>query len=482
MTAPTPDDLVGTLARMPMFERLSGDQLEWLAERGEVITRPAGTVLFQVGDVGVDFYLLIDGEIELLQPIGSDELPAVRSSRLGAWAGSVPEVEGEARITARLTADSVLFRVPSPVMADMLLTGFPIAKHLLIGLQAGTREFEARVHERERLAALGKLSAGVAHELNNPSAAAQRAAARLVPALLGAQSALLEMLAPQRSAELRPVLESIQQEVVERTATTVPLSPLDRADREDDVSEWLDRFGVDDASAIASTIVDAGLDVAWLENVMERTADLDAAAVLHWLRASTAIVQLVNAVNDTTGRISELVKAIKSYTYMDQALQQEVDVHAGLESTVAMLGHKLGDIEIVRDYATDLPKITANGGELNQVWTNLIDNAIDALDALEGRSDTAGSPGRGRITLRTRRDGDQVVVEVADNGPGIPEDVVYRVFEPFFTTKPVGDGTGLGLDIVYRIVNGNHQGQISVTSEPGNTCFRVALPIAGPRT
>ena len=470
MTGAVPTDLVGTLARMPMFELFSAQQLAWLAERGTVVTEPAGTVLFREGDVGVDFWLLIEGELELLQPVGSDELPAVRSDRLGAWAGSVPEVEGQARITARLTKDSVLFRVPAAVVGEMLVTGFPMAKHLLIGLQAGTREFEARVHERERLAALGKLSAGVAHELNNPSAAAQRAAARLVPALLGAQSALLEMLAPERSAELRPVLESVQQEVVDRSAAAGPLNPLDRADLEDAVAEWARRYGISDAAPVASTLVDAGLDVPWLETVMERTAGLDPAAVLHWLRASTTIVQLVNAVDDTTGRISQLVKAIKSYTYMDQALQNEVDVHAGIESTLAMLGHKLIDIEIVRDYATDLPRITANGGELNQVWTNLIDNAIDALE------------GRGRLTIRTRRDGDQVVVEIADNGPGIPEDVLYRVFEPFFTTKPVGDGTGLGLDIVYRIVNGNHNGQVSVTSEPGNTCFRVALPIAGPPT
>ena len=464
------DDLVGTLARMPMFERLTPEQLTWLAERGEVVEKSAGTVLFREGDLPEVFYWLIDGELELLQLVGGDQLPAVRSDRLGAWAGAVPEVEGQARISGRVTRDSVLFQVPQHVMTEMLLTGFPIAKHLLIGLQAGTREFEARVHERERLAALGKLSAGVAHELNNPSAAAQRAAARLVPALLGAQAALLEMLAPDRAAELRPVLESVQQEVVERTAAPATLSPLDRADKEDELADWVRQYGVDDAAAVASTFVDAGLDTEWLAGVMARTAALDASALLHWLRASTAIIQLVNAVNDTTGRISELVKSIKSYTYMDQALQQELDVHAGIENTLRMLAHKLGDIEIVRDYATDVPHITANGGELNQVWTNLIDNAIDALE------------GHGRITIRTRRDGEQVVVEIADNGPGIPEDLLYRVFEPFFTTKQVGDGTGLGLDIVYRIVNGNHHGAVSVTSEPGNTCFRVALPIAGPPT
>ena len=464
------DDIVGTLAKMPLFERLNPEQLAWLAERGKVVTAPEDTVLFTQGEDSPGFYLLIEGEIELLLRVGDSDVPAVSSTALGAWAGAVPGVQRQVPITARMPRDSVLYRVPDDVLAEMLSSGFPIGQHLLVGVAAGTREFDARVHERERLAALGKLSAGLAHELNNPSAAAQRAASRLVPALLGAQSSLLEMLAPERSAELRPVLEAVQQEVVQCTASLAPLSALDRADREDALADWLRAQHVDDADAVASTLVDASIDVPWLEQMLERTQGLDTPAVLHWLRASTAIIQLVNTVDDTTGRISELVKAVKSYTYMDQAAQQEVDVHAGLESTLSILGHKLDTIEVERDYTSDLPKITANGGELNQVWTNLIDNAIDALG------------GSGKITLRTRRDGDQVVVEIADNGPGIPDDVVHRVFEPFFTTKPVGDGTGLGLDIVYRIVNRNHGGTITVTSVPGNTCFRVALPISGPRT
>ena len=474
-----PEDLVDTLAKMPMFERLNPEQLAWLAERGTVVHAPEDTVLFTQGEDSPGFYLLIDGEIELLLRVGDSDVPAVSSTAMGAWAGAVPGVQRQVPITARMPRDSVLFRVPDDVLAEMLASGFPIGQHLLVGVATGTREFDARVHERERLAALGQLSAGLAHELNNPSAAAQRAAARLVPALLGAQSSLLEMLAPERSAELRPVLEAVQQDVLERTGSMAPLSPLDRADREDALADWLRAHQVDGADAVASTLVDAGIEVPWLEQMLERTQALDTPAVLHWLRASTAIIQLVNTVDDTTGRISELVKAVKSYTYMDQAGQQEVDIHAGLESTLSILGHKLDTIEIERDYTSDLPKITGNGGELNQVWTNLIDNAIDAL---EGRSDRAAPNGSGRITIRTRRDGDQVVVEVADNGPGIPADVLHRVFEPFFTTKPVGDGTGLGLDIVYRIVNRNHAGTITVTSVPGNTCFRVALPITGPRT
>ncbi len=309
------------------------------------------------------------------------------------------------------------------------------------------------------------MAAGLAHELNNPAAAGRRAAAHLRETLQVSQSSALKLTHSLTSAQLEWLAE-VERTAREQAARSAPLDAMTQSDREETLTTWLDEHEVADGWKLAATLVRAGLDTKHLDAIAEHIAADGIGTVLTWLEATLATVGLLNEVEQSTGRISELVTAIKEYTYMDQAPQQEVDVHAGLESTLTILGYKLkSGISVLRDYDRSLPRICAYGSELNQVWTNLIDNAIDAMG------------GQGQVSIRTSREGAYARVEIADTGPGIPPEIRSRIFEPFFTTKGVGEGSGLGLDIAYRIVVGRHHGEISVSSTPGDTRFQVRLPI-----
>ena len=327
---------------------------------------------------------------------------------------------------------------------------------------------EAELRRREKLASLGKLSAGLAHELNNPAAAARRAAGSLREAVARLEALALGRERPFSEAERRlaAVLES-ELEAARCHGPAEPLDPLAESDREEALAEWLDGRGVEGAWELAPTLACAGLTRERLETV-EGLEDAGAlAGVVQWLEATIEVRGLIDELEGSTARIADLAGAIKEYASMDRA-PQEVDLHEGLESTLKLLHHKLKmGIAVRRDYDRGLPRVQARAGELNQVWTNLIDNAIDAMD------------GRGRLTVRTRRDGAAAVVEIVDDGPGIPPEIRERVFDAFFTTKEVGKGTGLGLDIVRRIVEARHKGEIAVESRPGETRFTVRLPIAG---
>jgi signal transduction histidine kinase len=328
-----------------------------------------------------------------------------------------------------------------------------------------------QTRQQDKMIALGKLSAGLAHELNNPAAAARSAAAELRRVLNEGQDAALLLATAGRSADdaaaLTDGLKGLLHHVAIHVAVAEELDPLERSDREESMAAWLEDRGVPESYDAAATLADAGLDTAWLETVVERVPPEALQAVLRTITVTAAAGALVDQVERSTTRVSELVDAIKSYTYMDQAPLQEVDVHEGLESTLTMLGHKLrAGITVVRDFDRSLPRICASGSDLNQVWTHLIDNALDAMEAT------------GQLRLLTRLGGDDVVIEIGDDGHGIPPEIQSRVFEPFFTTKDVGEGSGLGLDIVYRIVVTQHYGDISLRSTPGDTTFAVRLPIA----
>ena len=328
------------------------------------------------------------------------------------------------------------------------------------------RESETMLRQSEKMAVLGTLTAGVAHELNNPAAAVKSAAGQLEVAIAQfgrAQSRLsgLSMAATQQKA-----LQRLIHQAREQATSPLELNALARSDRELKLETWLEEQGLSNARELAPTLANLNYDTAGLTTLADEFAPDQLSAVIGGLVATYVVHSVLTEIGQSAGRISEIVKALKSYSYLDQAPVQAVDVHEGLDNTLLVLAHKLkSGISVRKEYAPQLPKIQANGGELNQVWTNIIDNAADALE------------GQGEITIRTRQDGQQVVIEIEDDGPGIPAEIQSRIFEPFFTTKPPGLGTGLGLDISYNIVVHKHRGDIKVLSQPGRTCFQVWLPV-----
>jgi signal transduction histidine kinase len=350
----------------------------------------------------------------------------------------------------------------------MMRDWFPMALHLLEGLFFGTQSTQQVLQQRERLLALGSLSAGLTHELNNPAAAAVRATSSLRDRLADMRQALATIASgfdPNTLASL--VL--MEEEAVEGVHTASQLSPMERSDLEDRLGEWFGGHQVTDGWDLAPVFVQAGLDEAYLERVAQGVGVAKLENAFRWLARVVEAEILMDEIQDSTTRVSTLIAAAKQYSQMDRAPYQSVDVHELLDSTLTMLAPKLGDgIEVVREYDRSLPPIPAYAAELNQVWTNLIDNAIGAMS------------GKGRLTIRTSRDQEFLAVRIGDTGPGVPEEIRSRIFEPFFTTKPFGEGTGLGLDISWRIVVNKHHGDLKLESMPGDTWFVVRLPLVEP--
>jgi signal transduction histidine kinase len=460
-----------------LFEAFSGEQLRWLSDRAEVVAFPAGAPVFAEGESVQSLWVLLAGELRFTRTVGGREIILETSDQPGSWGGWLPMFDDvPMTLAAGVLRDSRLLRIPKDAVVHMLARGFPIATHLLAGLYGGVQNFEALSRQQEKLAALGKLAAGLAHELNNPAAAAGRAASRLRETLRERDDRALALggrLDPDEAAFLAA---SAREAAASAGATTppAPLDPLARGDLEDELAGWLEERGVADGWELAPTLADAGLDRAALDRLAGRIAAAALPDALAWLGATLAAAALAGEVEESAARISTLVGAIKEYSYLDRAPEQEVDLHAGLENTLTILGHKLRGIAVAREYDRGLPRVCAHGSELNQVWTNLLDNAIDAV------TEAHGGDGRGRITIRTAREGDRALVEIGDNGPGIPPAIQGRIFEPFFTTKGVGQGTGLGLDTSYRIVVGQHKGDLRVESRPGDTRFQVRLPVGAP--
>jgi signal transduction histidine kinase len=456
-----------------LFESLDDDKLEWLSRHGRVEYFAAGPILTE-GDPATCFYVLLEGTVSMSRRVQRDEVEVSRTSQPGVYAGATQAYLGEQvpqryPSSLRAVTDCRMLVLPAEDFGRIMREWFPMAMHLLEGLFFGMRNSSLVVGQRERLVALGALAAGLTHELNNPAAAAVRATSSLRERVAGMRHKLALLagghIAP---AQLRELTE-LQEAAVERAAKAPTLSPLEANDREDELADWLDDHGISGGFDLAPVFVAAGLDASWAEEVAEAVAPEQLEGAMRWLSYTVETENLMREIEDSTGRISTLVGAAKQYSQMDRAPYQMTDVHDGLESTLLMLTHKIGGgVEVVREFDRSLPRVPAFAGELNQVWTNLIDNAVSAMD------------GDGRLTVRTWRDGDFVVVEVGDSGPGVPEDLRERIFEPFFTTKPVGEGTGLGLDISWRIVVQRHRGDIRVRSKPGDTRFQVCLPITAP--
>jgi signal transduction histidine kinase len=459
-----------------LFEALTDDQLAWLAGQGAIRQYPAGSTVFAEGDPAESFFVLLRGTLALSRRVQQDDVETIRTDQRGVYMGAIQAYLQDDSAVPRRYAASMraislcrFFVLSAADFATMIREWFPMAMHLLEGLFFGMHTNQTLIGERQRLAALGSLASGLMHELNNPAAATLRAAAALRERVAGMRHKL-GMLADGRipAEQLRALIQVVEP-ILERAAKAPELTPIQAGDREDELGDWLDGHGVTAGWDLAPVFVAGGLDRGCLAEVAASVAPELLDRALHWIGYVLETEQLMTDIEDAGNRISSLVAAAKQYSQPDRASHQWIDVHAGLKSTLIMLTHKIGGgIRVVKDFDRTLPQIPARPAELNQVWTNLIDNAVQAMN------------GGGILTVRTARDGDRVLVDVGDTGPGIPPGFRQRVFEPFFTTKPVGEGTGLGLDISYRIVVNRHGGDISVTSEPGDTHVRVRLPISEP--
>jgi signal transduction histidine kinase len=467
----TPDELRGLF----LFEKLTDEQLRWLAEHGCTMHAPAGGLVLREGDPAEHFFVLLSGTVALSRRVGQDDVETNRTEQRGVYMGATQAYlrdDGVPRTylaSMRALDDSDFFVLSAADFGWMMREWFPMAIHLLEGLALGMRNAQAVVGERQRLAALGALSAGLMHELNNPAAAASRATAALRQRVAGMRRKLGMLAAGKVPPAQLNALVALQEDVIERAAKAPPLTAMQAADREDELGDWMERRGVPSAWDVAPVFAQGGLDVECLEEIEAKvdTGLLDQA--VHWIGYALETEQLMTDIEDATGRVSSLVSAAKQYSQLDRAAHQWIDVHTGLDSTLVMLTHKIGKgVTVVKDYDRSLPQIPAHPAELNQVWTNLVDNALQAMH------------GAGTLTIRTYRDGDHAVVSVGDTGPGVPPALHKRVFEPFFTTKGVGEGTGLGLDISYRIVVNGHGGDIRLESKPGDTRFLVYLPLSQP--
>jgi signal transduction histidine kinase len=464
------------LRELFLFSALTPEQLDWIAAQGDVVEVPTGSEVVVEGEVARCFYVLLSGTISMSRLIDGDTVETTRTEYRGSYFGAVQfylddESARDYPASVRAITDTVVLALPAKEFARKFAQWYPMAVHLLEGMLLGMRRGNQQVAERERLLALGKLSAGLTHELNNPAAAAIRATDALRDKVTGMRNKLA-MIADGRiaGAQLRKLVMA-QDEFVKKVRHAPTLSPLETSDREDELSDWFDDHGIEGGWDLAPVFVSGGLGIEDMEAVATACEDGMIEGPIRWLAYTVETESLLREITDATTRISSLVSATKQYSQLDRAPYRFIDVHEGLDATLVMFGRKLGDesgVKIVKDYDRTLPQIPAYPAELNQVWTNIIDNAIDAMD------------GQGQLTVRTARAEDRVLVEIGDTGPGIPPDIRRRIFEPFFTTKGVGKGTGLGLDVSYRVVVSRHHGDVQVESHPGDTRFQVYLPTTDP--
>jgi signal transduction histidine kinase len=456
-----------------LFEKLDDDQLAWLCAEGRIEELEPGFA-YREGEPAVAFYVLIEGSLVMSRRVGEDDVEIVRTGDRGVYAGAFQAYLGD-RIrqtytnSLRVVTPSRFFVLDADKFAQLMRDWFPMALHVLEGLFFGNQTAQQALEQRERLLALGSLSAGLTHELNNPAAAAVRATSLLRERVDSMRHKLASIATGAYDVGALTAMVELQELAVSQVAESPSLTPMQAADREDELGEWLEAHDIPDGWDLAPTFVQAGIDEAFLARVVDAVPASQIGDAIRWINCSIDTQLLLDEIEESTTRVSTLVGAAKQYSQMDRSPHQVIDVHDLLDSTLLMLSGKLGDgINVVKQYDHSLPTIPAFAGELNQVWTNLIDNAIAAMG------------GTGTLTVRTARDREYLLVEVGDTGPGVPEEIRSRIFEPFFTTKPFGEGTGLGLDISWRIVVNKHHGDLRLESTPGDTRFQVRLPFVPP--
>lgn len=452
---------------------LGADDLAWIAERGEWLAFEPGGVVTEAGAPADAMTLVLEGELQARAPGTGGEV--LFRARAGEVAGKLPFSRMERyALSVRAAGPTRLVRLGDTHFSEMLRR-VPVLEARLVALMTDrVRESARSDQQREKLVSLGKLAAGLAHELNNPASAAVRAVSHLRRAEAELQRRSADLYRHRLDAEEMEAVDAMRRDAEALRRAAPPLAPLARSDAEEALAAWLEALGLAEGWEVAPVLVAAGVDAAWLEGALERVCGEASPALAAWLAAALEVDALMREVEESASRVSAIVGAVKGYTYLDQAPTQEVDVHDGLEATLRMLAHRVdGRVAVERDYDRALPRLEARGSELNDVWTKLIENALDALEAAHG------SGGGGRVRLRTGRDGDWLRVEVGDSGPGIPAEILDRIWDPFFTTREVGQGTGLGLYVARRVVGG-HGGELRVVSSaPGDTRFQVRLPLNG---
>jgi signal transduction histidine kinase len=452
-----------SLRALDLFEGLADEQLGELAAMGTELSFSRGEELFREGAPADFWWVLLDGCVDLVRHVGRQEMLLGRMDVPGRWAGGFRawDENGVYLATGRAGTPGRVLRVPAEALRSWSVRWFRFGNHILEGLFRTARRFESLTREKESLIALGTLAAGLAHEINNPASAATRAAEALGRSCETLLGSLRRLAANALTAEQFTALDRLRTELEPPPVTA---DPMEAADREQAVSGWLSDQGVARPWSLAPALTAAGADVAWCEAVSAVLGPSTLEPGLEWIASTLTSARELHEVRESTGRISALVAAVKSYSELDRAPVHPTDVAEGLESTLVMLAHRVPPgVDVVRDYGDGVPRIDAVAAELNQVWTNLVTNALDAM----------GDRGTLRVSTRPDADGG-VVAEVADTGDGMNEEVAKHAFDPFFTTKPVGQGTGLGLDIVRRIVD-RHGGAVAIDSRPGATVLRVRL-------
>ena len=457
------------LHQISLFEGMDHEDLDEIAKTVDIISLSAGEILFREGDQGNRAFFIKEGELEILKESNRREvLLAVRKE--GAVIGEMALLQSLPRsATIRARSDSVLFAIGKDEF-DHLLQSSPTAMQSIFQtILSRLRDNQVALQQSEKMAQLGTLTAGVAHELNNPAAAVKRSSDQLVKEIKNLDEAYINICRLGFDSNQWKVLDELSEKALQNATEPPVLDALTRSDREYQIEDWLESHEVENSWMIAPNLVNLNFGEENLKSLAVQFPAEKLTCIIEWLNASFTVYSLLNELSLGSGRIFSIIKSLKTYTYLDQAPVQNVDIHEGLDSTLTILQHKIktNKVNVVREYSQDLPEVMGYGSELNQVWTNIIDNAVDALQGQENAE----------IIIRTRKESNWVVVEIEDNGPGIPEDIRSKIFDAFFTTKEPGKGTGLGLNITYSIVTQKHRGDIKVRSKPGQTVFEVWIPI-----
>ena len=457
-------DVQDRVTRLELFAGLSGELLRTHVLVGEEVRLSRGEVLIRQGERSLGFDILLEGAMEFASQAGGQRVHVITVEPPGFWGHEPLMADVPVPVTGVALADTWVYRLVPDRFWAMVGACPGILRRLVRTVAERFQTLGENTEQQMRLVSLGTMAAGLAHELNNPAAAARSAASDLQAATRRQTQASIGLAGLDLPVPARAALERL----VARDAVPPPAGEgaLARADRADELVSWLEREDVGDADELGTALADAGFTQDELAAVLDDAAPAARAAIAAWLAWTRTSTALAADVGEATGRLSELIAAMRNYSRLDQAPEQDVDLRQGLEDTLTVMRPKLrGGVVVARDYDDTVPAVAGSPGQLNQVWTNLIDNALDAM------------AGRGVLRIATARRGDRAVVTITDDGPGIADDVLERIFDPFFTTKGVGQGVGLGLDIVRRIVQGGHRGEVRVRSRPGETRFEVLLPV-----